>query len=166
MHNPNVYLPWWKSATIPSSAPCDDLNLINSILQFKEIKLGAAKDALMGIGNNLWYLTEELLPLSLFSSNVWEHTKAKIAKKIFSSGPETISMRTGAFHGKPSFLTMPERINEDLVQFVGPSSFKFFNIMRLDPGFLSLPVKVWELDSSFNDAKLTDGNRMVVNDGA
>ena len=61
---------------------------------------------------------------------------------------------------------MPERINEDLVQFVGLSSFKFFDIMRLDPGFLSLPVETGELDSSFNEAKLTVSNLVVVNDGA
>ena len=60
---------------------------------------------------------------------------------------------------------MPERINEDFFQFIGPSSSKFFNIMRLDPGFLSPPVEIWELDSSFNGAKLTDSNLMVVNDG-
>ena len=38
--------------------------------------------------------------------------------------------------------------------------------MRLDPGFLSLPVEIWELDSSFNEAKLTASNLMVVNDAA
>ena len=61
---------------------------------------------------------------------------------------------------------MPERINEDLVQSVGLRSFKFFNIMRLGPGFLSLPVETGELDSSFNEAKLTVSNLVVVNDGA
>ena len=61
---------------------------------------------------------------------------------------------------------MPERINEDFVRFVGLSSFKFLNIMRLDPGFLSLPVETGELDSSFNEAKLTVSNLVVVNDGA
>ena len=54
-------------------------------------------------------------------------------------------MRTGVSHGKPIFPTIPERINEDLAQFVGPSSFKYFNIMRLDLGFLSLPVEIWSL---------------------
>ena len=38
--------------------------------------------------------------------------------------------------------------------------------MSLDPGFLSLPVEIWELDSSFNEAKLTASNLMVVNDAA
>ena len=94
---------------VPASAPCHDLNLINSI--FKEINQGAAKGALKGIENHLWYLTEELFPLSLFSSNVGDDTKAKIAKKIFSSVPETKSMRTGASNGKPIFPTMPEMIN-------------------------------------------------------
>ena len=75
-------------------------------------------------------------------------------------------MRTGASHGNPVFPTMPERVNEDLVQFVEPSSIKFFNNMRLDPGFLSLPVEIWEPDSSFNEAKLTVSNPMVVNDAA
>ena len=158
---------WWLYySVLPESAPCHDLNLINSILQFKVINQRAAKGALKGIGNHLWYLTEELLPLSLFSKNVSEDTKAKIARKILSSGPEAKSMRTGASHGKPVFPTMPERVNEDLVQFVGPSSIKFFNIMRLDPWFLLLPVEIWELDSSFNEAKLTVSNLMVVNDAA
>ena len=31
----NVYLPRWITATVPASAPFHDLNLINSILQFK-----------------------------------------------------------------------------------------------------------------------------------
>ena len=38
--------------------------------------------------------------------------------------------------------------------------------MRLDPGFLSLPVEIWELDSSFNEAKLTASNLIVVIDAA
>ena len=38
--------------------------------------------------------------------------------------------------------------------------------MRLDPGFLSLPVEIWELDSSFIEAKLTVSNLIVVNDAA
>ena len=61
---------------------------------------------------------------------------------------------------------MPEKINEDLVQFVGRSSFKLFNIMRLDLGFLTPPVETGELNSSFNEAKLTVSNVVVVNDGA
>ena len=40
------------------------------------------------------------------------------------------------------------------------------DIIRLDPEFLSLPVKTGELDSSFNEAKLTVSNLVVVNDGA
>ena len=75
-------------------------------------------------------------------------------------------MTTGASRGKPIFPTIPEMISEDLFQHVGPSSFQFFNIMRLDPGFLSLPVEICELDSSFNETKLTDSNLMVVKNGA
>ena len=37
-----VYLPQWLTATVPASTPCHDLNLINSILQFKEINQRAA----------------------------------------------------------------------------------------------------------------------------
>ena len=38
--------------------------------------------------------------------------------------------------------------------------------MRLDPGFLSLLVEIWELHSSFNEVKLTVSNLMVVNNAA
>ena len=95
-----VYLPWWITATVPASAPRHDLNLINSIIRFKEINQRAAKGALKGIGNHLWYFTEELLPLNLFSNNVSEDAK------ILSSGSDTKSMRTGASYGKSVFPLM------------------------------------------------------------
>ena len=38
-----VYLPLRITATVPMSAPCHDLNHINSILQFKEINQGLPK---------------------------------------------------------------------------------------------------------------------------
>ena len=106
------------------------------------------------------------MSLRLLSNSISEDTKARIAKTILSSGPEAKPMRTGASHGKPVFPTMPERVNEHLVQFVEPSSIKFFNIMRLYARFLSLIVEIWELDLSFNKAKLTVSNLMVVNDAA
>ena len=110
---------------VPAGAPCHDLNLINGILQFKEINQRAVKSALKDIGNHLWYLTEELLPFSLFSNSVSEDTKAKIAKTILSSGPEAKSMRTGSSHGKPVVPTMLQRVNEDLVQFVAHAASSF-----------------------------------------
>ena len=56
-------------------------------------------------------------------------------------------MRTEASHGKPILPTMPERINEDLVQFVGPSSFKFYEAR---PRVSVTTCGNMELDSSFN----------------
>ena len=115
----NSYGP--KECTMSWSEP-DQQHLT---VQGNKPKQRAAKGVLKGIGNRLWYLTEELLPLSLFSNGVSEDTKVKIAKTILSSGPEAKSMRTGASHRKPVFPTMPERINEDLVQFVAQAASSF-----------------------------------------
>ena len=52
-------------STSASSAPRRDLMLMKELLQYKEIDNGTSESALKAISRHLWYLCEELVPLSL-----------------------------------------------------------------------------------------------------
>ena len=60
-----IYIPWWIACTSASSAPRRDLMLMKELLQYKEIDNGTSESALKAISRHLWYLCEELVPLSL-----------------------------------------------------------------------------------------------------
>ena len=65
------YVPWWLTSPISSSAPKNDLILIRSLEHYRTQDGTIGKAALINaFKNHLWYLTEELVCLALFSSTV------------------------------------------------------------------------------------------------
>ena len=75
-----IYIPWWFTAPLPQNAPQNDITLILKSRTFPDHKCGNA--VIKAASRHLWYLTEELVPLSLFSSNVDDSTKSKLAAKL------------------------------------------------------------------------------------
>ena len=69
------YIPWWLTWPVPSHAPSNDLALLKALKGYETIDPVAANAALKAFSNHLWYLTEELAPLSLFCSSVDDETK-------------------------------------------------------------------------------------------
>ena len=74
--------------------------------------------------NHLWYLTEELIPLALFSSTLNDDEKKRIAEEIKKYVPsDHFQNRFRAAFGKPQFPDLPLNIMEvSLEQFVGKDS--------------------------------------------
>ena len=67
----------------------------------------------------MWYLTEELAPLSLFNNNLEDKQRQKIANKIlwlknYLTTNEITSKRKGSGFGKPIFSMLPEMAINDL----------------------------------------------------
>ena len=77
-----IYIPWWFLAPIPQNALKNDLELIVKSRNFPNKTCENA--AIKATSRHLWYLTEELAPLLLFSSNVDITTKRKIATKMMN----------------------------------------------------------------------------------
>ena len=76
------YVPWWITSSVTSAAPTSDLQLINNIHEYSivdSITAGAALDAMR---RHTWYLTEEMVVLSLFNSHVSLDTKQRMADKL------------------------------------------------------------------------------------
>jgi len=87
---------------------------------------------------HLWYLTQELLPLALFS-NLEEQQKHTIVEVL----NQHQNNRRGTGLGKPCFPTLPTEVTVDLAKFAVQDSYLYFHILRLDTAFLHIPVAKW-----------------------
>ena len=101
------YVPWWITCSHTSSAPINDITLLKSFMEYKSIHLGVATTATRAFESHLWYLTEELVPLSLFSDSIDEPCKEQLKDKMITcrgtASSDINSKRRGHAFGKPIF---------------------------------------------------------------
>ena len=161
------YISWWLTAPVASTAPKNDQLMINSFINYKDVDSVIAEAALQSFGNHMWYLTEELVPLALFSDAVDASIKQSMVSKMLDHKQEGLCQkRHGTGFGKPTFPKMPTEVSQDLSTYVGPDSWSFFKLLKLDDGFLYKPVEDWHSDEQYNMARLTVNSISVVNDAA
>ena len=105
-----VYIPWWLKSTSPTDVQCNDRDLYIRLLEYEKIDRSISSSALKAFQRHLWYLTSEMVPLSLFSDMVPTTDKENIAKKLLEIKPDDTTIlpqeRFGTGYGKPKFPTM------------------------------------------------------------
>ena len=136
------YFSWCTTALISSSAPLNDLLLLKSLYEYRKVDKVCADAAINAFSNHLWYLTEELVMLGLFSSRVPLPTKIKMVEKLKSVDHHICSKRYGpSTYSKPPFPRIPVNADADLSEFVGEDSWSFFHLLKINTRFLDLPAK-------------------------
>ena len=150
------YFPWSTTAPVSSSAPSNDLLLLESLYEYRnvdEVCADAATNAFLShLRYHLWYLTEELVMLGLFSSMVPLPTKVKMIEKLKSVDKRICSKRYGlSTYGKPPLPQIP--VNADLSEFVDEDSWSFFHLPKINNRFLDLPAIDWSSNPQFQAAK-------------
>ena len=68
-------------STISADAPVNDLEYIHDLIDIREVDQEVADVALDKLTNNRWYLTQEVVPFSLFSKHacMTDSSKEEIA---------------------------------------------------------------------------------------
>ena len=163
------YIPWWITAADPSSAPCNDLRLIKSLQMYKNVDNNIAEAASKAFMRHLWYLTQELAPLCLFSSSFNDSTKEEIRVKLLreqNESPDVTCVRHGTGFGKPTFPNISGEKEFIMSNFIGSESWNFFAILGIDTAFLSSPVSDWVSLESYQNANHNILSLHVVNDAA
>lgn len=165
-----IYVQWWVECGSSEDAPCNDAKLLQKIICYKEIDAQVSESALYAFKKHLWYLTEESVPMMLFSTKVNEADKEAMVKKLLSSKTASWpSNRYGTGYGKPTFPDIEHSIYVPVIKYdelVGSDSWYFFKIMNIDTAFLSKPVATWITDETFLDATEVVKSLMVTNDCA
>ena len=95
-----------------SAAQSNDVDLINTLLEYKATEPLVASAALKAMGGHMWYLTQELVPLSLFSSTISADMKQQLVdemKRCRVSRSGSRKNKVGTEFGKPCFPEIPSK---------------------------------------------------------
>lgn len=161
------YVSWWFTSPVPAYAPTNDLAFLQNLEHYRQFDEPLVQAALAKFARHTWYLSQELVPLSLFALGLAAEEKQKMADKLLSTSREAVSTRTGAGFGRPRLPPIPSSIAEaDLTTFVGPDSWRFFDMTKIRSSFLTKPVGQWPMDPEFMRGKEIVDSFSVVNDAA
>ena len=125
--------------------------------EFQSIDAGIATTATAALNRHLWYLTEELAPLSLFTDLIADFTKTQIAKELLKTRKKYDEHDA---LGQPVFpnITTSTKIND----LIGPKSWALFQHFQMQ--WLKKPVIQWTSDSGYLEIRDWLAQLKVVND--
>ena len=159
-----TYVPWWYTAIFPEDAPTNDLILWKKIYAYPD-KI-VSQSLQKSFSNHTWYMTEELILLSLFSDKVTLEEKEKMVEKLKCfKRVNGFQNRHGTGFGKPVLPQIKEN-KLNLSEYVGASSWYFFTMLGIETEFLNLPVDEWKAAPSYILACDIIKNIRTVNDMA
>ena len=82
-----VYSMWEFTCQVTVEAPWNDLSPYKCLLEYKDINAGISASTVKALNRHLWYLTEEMIPLSLFSEIVPTQERQENSTIAVTSGP-------------------------------------------------------------------------------
>ena len=151
------YAPWWLSASRGIDAPYNDLEFWNYLDNFEDEEI--AETATTTQERHLWYDTEELTPVCIFSDKLSYKEKREIVKKILKTkknyNPQALGQPT------QPILTNRTRLSD----LIGPQSWHIFSKFP-DVKFLYAHPRTWPTDAGYNRMFKVIRNLKVVNDVA
>jgi hypothetical protein len=147
---------WFTSPSLTSAA-ANDLELYRSLLKFKKIHTKISSKTCTVLNRHTWYLTEELISLSLFNEDIPTEARSLLAKKIHrqaASGELEIQ--------KPTLplITEKSKIND----IVGERSRLLFDLLEIPLDFLA--DDEWYLLPEYTAVKNSLKNLTSINDSA
>ena len=158
------YVPWWLTCSLACDAPVNDLTLLQRLQEYSSVDADSASTARRAFSNHLWYLTPELVPLSLFSDSVEEEVKTEFAEALLQQPRSDETTRHGKGFGKPSLPRIDGNSPLHLPSFCGQGSWNFFKLLKIDSSFLTHPSSAWPSDDGYKRGKAIVENLHVVND--
>lgn len=164
-----VYSQWWITCNSAADAPWRDLEFFQTLIRYQIVHPDISRSAVKALRNHLWYLTEEMVPLALFSTSTPSAARRALADSLLAIKPTTglkvPQHRFGMGFGKPVFPTTISPTTT-LADLVGADSWFFFEILQLDPAFLAEDVDAWSESAAYQCSLKNLQAVNVVNDCA
>ena len=151
-----IYCVNWFSCTKAADAAFHQLQMFKDLVKWRKVDVEIADIGLHKLSKHLWYLTEELVPMSLASDLISSKDKQAIASAILNN------------RGKPMRLGRPEMrnfgMNSTLASRVGPNSLLLFERLQIDLNWLKEPVEDWIRIPCYQKLKKFIDNVNITND--
>lgn len=154
-----VYVKAWICAPFATKAPQNDLTLLKSLVRCEKIHPRIAACAAKKLASHLWYLSEELVALSLLDDDVPPNVKDQMVRAMNEvNGAESPRNRA-----QVSFDTLMEKT---VAHFATKRTKTFFTKLNIPSGFLKIPADQWNDHDDYKTAKRLVGYFSVTNDHA
>ena len=157
------YVQLWLTCTDAIDAPFNDMEFYRHMLDYKKYDSEVAVAALKAFNRHLWFLTEEMAPLSLFSDKISDSDKIKISHII----SRNLGVNFEHERGLPTFPIL--KPNTHLTDLAGPKSttlLMLFGYSNHKGGWLTKLPKLWKEDSNFQHMLEHIKSLKTVNDAA
>lgn len=151
-----TYVKYWNQARNAADAPFNDMSLLKEMDYYSQIDGPIAAAALNAFQRHLWYLSDELITLALFSDKVSHEEKFNMILMMIP----IVSIRTqnSIKHVDP----IDDFQNLELHQFISPRSRFLFQLLDIDNSFLSVDTADWNDNQEYRIAKKKIHDLIVV----
>lgn len=155
-----IYVHNWFTCNIAAYAPRNDLELIKSLRNYKNVNTKISEGCLGVFERHGWYISDILVGLAFFDDRIEERTKLRMVRALANQkGNDDDEFRN---------TSMVARNEIDIVSLVSQKTLKLFRILSGTEfvGFLDTPPDEWKNDSIFAKMHSIVNNLAVVNDPA
>ena len=157
-----IYVEAWFSAPDAAAAPRTDLEMLRKLQSYHNNRVGRA--AREKLHNHLWYVSEELVALSLFDEAVSVPTKRAIVSAMI---PEESDKSDGsADEDPPKRVTLQGPMIPPLESFASRKSVRLLEYLEINSDFLDEDPDIWKDNTSFKESLKKVKNLPVINDVA
>lgn len=159
-----IYVRYWNRSSILFDAGFNDLNFLQELEKFSVLDQGISRVAIEAKSRHLYYLSEELVVLCLFSDKLSSNEKNQFASALLRLNEDIPGRNLRSNHFKYN-ETVSDWRNTELIDFVGPHSLFLFQTLEIPQDFLVDDANDWSTNASYLNAKSTiSSNLICVND--
>lgn len=151
-----VYIKRWNECSNAADAPINDLKFLKELNLYSEFDNEIATTAGLAFENHLWYLSDELIILSLFSDKVSTEEKFNMVQMLTPDHEDRTN--NSLRHTTP----INNIQNKQLYHFVSTRSTFLLNQLEIDKQFLQEDPDVWAQSDSYISAKKRISDFVVV----
>lgn len=151
-----IYVKYWNQAPNAADAPFNDMSLLKEMDLYSQFDEPIATAGLSAFKRHLWYLSDELITLALFSDKVSHEVKFDMTLMMIpivgNRTPNSIK------HVDP----IDDHQNLELHQFVSSRSQFLFRVLNIDNSFLSVDTADWNNNQEYRIAQRKIHDLIVV----
>ncbi|XP_039431258.1 uncharacterized protein LOC120414217 isoform X2 [Culex pipiens pallens] len=152
-----LYTQAWAEAPLATEAALNDLMLWTKLKSYRKTDSELSDAVCTVLSRHLWYLSEDLVGMALFSAKLSDLEKEDIVRAI-KENPES---EERSVTGCKSTLNT---INPTLADFATQRSLKFFGKMKIEASFLEYPAATWPQNEQYREGEKRVKLLKIVND--
>lgn len=156
-----LYVKAWFTAPNAAAAPANDLQFLKDLVAYEAVNPLIGKVSADKFASHLWYLSQELVGLSLFDDHTSHEEKSAIIKAIQDN-----TANDDEDPPKKAIVDLKTINDRQLHSFASTRSGEIFKSLNIATTFLQQDPALWSSLESFQVAKKTVSALTVVNDNA